>query len=389
MSESAAVDLLRAQLELESGATPESLQRRLDLLGRITAQLNADRDFALKDRDAKVTTWQAKLNTPLVIALTGILTIAANFAVAYMTKDQDTAAQVLVANENARLTAENSTLTADLTDAQATANQQRTLQARDLEFQYTMIDRIMSSVAVGDMTEKELEIQRARQLEFLRKLNLLSLVDEKGLKELTGEALSGGRTVAIGFPTLPTAQAIPAPLGSNLTKAPLALIDKVLGPPGRPDQGCGVPLVKVPVPFEMVASFDQNQSVTSFPVHQAAASHFTKALALLKERGLESHARLFGGVYIPRPPRTTSRVSVHSWGIAIDFDPAGNQVNWGRDRASLPTDFARTMEEAGFLSSGLAYDRDWMHFELSLEALGEIEANGYKPWDGVCAADPP
>ena len=127
MSESAAVDLLRAQLELESGATPESLQRRLDLLGRITAQLNADRDFALKDRDAKVTTWQAKFNTPLVIALTGILTIAANFAVAYLTKDQDTAAQVLVANENARLTAENSTLTADLTDAQATANQQRTL----------------------------------------------------------------------------------------------------------------------------------------------------------------------------------------------------------------------------------------------------------------------
>ena len=389
MSENAAVDLLRSQLELESGATPESVQRRMDLIGRIAAQLNTDRDFAVKDRDAKITTRQARFNTPLAIALTGILTIAANFAVTYLTKRQDTTAQVLVANENARLTAENSTLTADLTNSQAAANQQRTLQARDLEFQYSMIDRIMSSVAVGEMTEKDLEIQRARQLEFLRKLNLLSLVDEKGLKELTGEALRGGRTVAVGFPTLPPAQAITAPLGTRLSKAPRELIETVLGPPGRADRSCDIPLESVPVPFEMVSAFDQNQPVISFPVHQAAVDHFAKALALLKSQGLENHARLFGGAYSPQPARGTPFVLTHTWGIAIDIDPEGNQLRWGRDRATLPTEFARAMEDAGFWSSGLATDRDWMHFELSRESLAEILANGYLPWDGVCATDPP
>jgi hypothetical protein len=78
---------------------------------------------------------------------------------------------------------------------------------------------------------------------------------------------------------------------------------------------------------------------------------------------------LFGGCLNVRKMRGGSAWSMHSWGIAFDFDPDRNQLKWGRDRAV----FARPeyqkwwelWEEEGAVSLGRARNFDWMHVQFA------------------------
>lgn len=77
----------------------------------------------------------------------------------------------------------------------------------------------------------------------------------------------------------------------------------------------------------------------------------------------------FGGCYNPRRMRGGSSWSTHAWGIALDYDPDNNRLNWGRDRAT----FARPeydawwsfWEEEGWVSLGRAANYDWMHVQAA------------------------
>ena len=67
--------------------------------------------------------------------------------------------------------------------------------------------------------------------------------------------------------------------------------------------------------------------------------------------------------------RGGSQWSMHSWGIAIDFDPDRNQMQWGRDKARLAKPdletFWRIWEEEGAVSLGRTRNFDWMHVQFS------------------------
>ncbi|MCA1748660.1 MAG: M15 family metallopeptidase [Sphingomonadales bacterium] len=67
--------------------------------------------------------------------------------------------------------------------------------------------------------------------------------------------------------------------------------------------------------------------------------------------------------------RGGSSWSMHSWGIAIDFDPANNQLRWGRDRARMAkpayAPFLNAWESEGWISLGRERNFDWMHVQAA------------------------
>lgn len=60
---------------------------------------------------------------------------------------------------------------------------------------------------------------------------------------------------------------------------------------------------------------------------------------------------------------------LHSWGIAIDYDPDRNQLQWGRDRAVFAgPDYDawwQFWEEEGWTSLGRTRNFDWMHVQAA------------------------
>jgi hypothetical protein len=77
----------------------------------------------------------------------------------------------------------------------------------------------------------------------------------------------------------------------------------------------------------------------------------------------------FGGCYNNRRMRGGTQWSTHSWGIALDFDPARNQLTWGRNQAAFAhpvyNDWWRCWEEEGWVSLGRRRNYDWMHIQAA------------------------
>ena len=84
----------------------------------------------------------------------------------------------------------------------------------------------------------------------------------------------------------------------------------------------------------------------------------------LKELGID----LFGGCFNYRKKRNGSAMSMHSWGIAIDLDPARNKLNETKRTARFARPEYKKMIDIfydnGFISLGREYNYDYMHFEI-------------------------
>ena len=136
----------------------------------------------------------------------------------------------------------------------------------------------------------------------------------------------------------------------------------------------GTNQVRVQLPYSMKLNWQKRTTINSFfchaKVHDSLARVFTK---VLDHYGLEEIQRLrldiFGGCYNDRPVRGGTKPSMHSWAIAIDFDPDNNALEWGRDKAT----FARPeynkwwecWEEEGWVSLGRLRNFDWMHVQAA------------------------
>ncbi|MGJ8535899.1 MAG: M15 family metallopeptidase [Parasphingopyxis sp.] len=128
------------------------------------------------------------------------------------------------------------------------------------------------------------------------------------------------------------------------------------------------------LPFPMKLAWDHTHTMDGFFVHEkvhvSAARAFNRILDLyggqkIVELGLD----LFGGSLNVRNMRGGKKKSMHSWGIAIDFDPAHNALRWGRDRARMAgPDYAAFLdiwEEQGWISLGRERNYDWMHVQAA------------------------
>lgn len=129
------------------------------------------------------------------------------------------------------------------------------------------------------------------------------------------------------------------------------------------------------LPFRMFLAWDLRKSVKQFSIHEkvhdSALRCFNRiadAYPLPSQRNILGIDK-WGGCLNPRKKRGGSSWSMHSWGIAIDFDPERNSLRMNHTQARLAqpdaATFWRIWEEEGWLSLGRARDFDWMHVQAT------------------------
>lgn len=144
---------------------------------------------------------------------------------------------------------------------------------------------------------------------------------------------------------------------------------------GEPGEG---ELVTVDAPYTLRLAWAPATKVSHIRCHRRVADSVGRVLTRVHGHyGLDAirdlRLDLFGGCFNLRKKRGgTSSWSTHAWGIALDFDPEHNRLQWGRDRAG----FARPeydpwwqfWEEEGWTSLGRVANFDWMHVQAARRA---------------------
>lgn len=130
---------------------------------------------------------------------------------------------------------------------------------------------------------------------------------------------------------------------------------------------CGDPgenLVKRPFPFTLYLGGDRLQPCSNFYGHRRIADAVTEVfddildyfgIEAIRENGLDN----YGGCYNLRPARSMTRMSVHAWGMAVDYLP---QLAPLGKPSLIPSPVVDIFRAHGFLSGEYWARRDGMHF---------------------------
>lgn len=139
----------------------------------------------------------------------------------------------------------------------------------------------------------------------------------------------------------------------------------VFGEPGESE------LVSVVPPYELLY---EGKPVRSIRVHRLVATCVKGALQDVLDHYGEARIRElrlneYGGSYHYRGTRGGSTLSMHAWGIALDFMPDGNELETKAPRAVLSgaeyEAWWQIWESYGAVSLGRVCDRDWMHVQFA------------------------
>jgi hypothetical protein len=129
------------------------------------------------------------------------------------------------------------------------------------------------------------------------------------------------------------------------------------------------------VPYPLTIAWNTSQKVKKITCHKKVSEATRQVLESVKEHyGMDEIKRLrldlFGGSLNVRKKRGGSSWSMHSWGIAFDFDPERNQLKWRRNKASFAKKdydyWHQAWEAAGAINLGRERDYDWMHTQFAI-----------------------
>ena len=124
-------------------------------------------------------------------------------------------------------------------------------------------------------------------------------------------------------------------------------------------------------PYPMYYSDGNHTRMWHLRVHKKCRDTFDAAFRDVlnhfgQEKITELRLDITGGTFCYRLERGGSRLSVHSWGCAIDMDPGHNPFphRWEANKGMINLDFAGIMQSHGFCWRGAKGDIDSMHFQL-------------------------
>lgn len=143
---------------------------------------------------------------------------------------------------------------------------------------------------------------------------------------------------------------------------------------GRPDRAWeDGNLVSLTPPYPMVLAWDTTAPVRSIRVHTRCAASLNRCLTGIRDHYgsaaaiREARMHLFGGAYNFRLMRGGNRLSMHSWGCAIDLDPERNGlgVKWKPNAGMMPREVIDI-----FMAEAWVWGGDWsrpdaMHFQAA------------------------
>lgn len=129
-------------------------------------------------------------------------------------------------------------------------------------------------------------------------------------------------------------------------------------------------MVKWIPPYQMYYSDGKHTPFKSFWLHKKVYNTFDGAYKeVLSVFGIQKIKELrldiSGGLYNYRLIRGGNRLSVHSWGIAIDMDPANNPFPAKWKKGMIDLQFCDILEKHGFWWRGRNGDNDPMHLQCA------------------------
>ena len=122
-------------------------------------------------------------------------------------------------------------------------------------------------------------------------------------------------------------------------------------------------LTRAPLPFPVPFTVPPHAPVTRIFCHKKLADIFPQVFTEIQKQGLAGEIVRYGGCFNFRTKRTSSKLSTHSWGIAIDLNPETNQQ--GTDGNMNPK-VIKIFQSFGFKWGGefSGKSKDPMHFQF-------------------------
>jgi len=126
-------------------------------------------------------------------------------------------------------------------------------------------------------------------------------------------------------------------------------------------------------PYPLKIAWAPDKVITRFSCHKKVAGSISRVLHQVQEHygnqipdlGLD----LWGGCLNVRKMRGGTNWSTHSWGIAIDWDPARNKLRQHSDTANFAKPeydmWWKFWENEGWVSLGRTRNYDWMHVQAA------------------------
>jgi hypothetical protein len=122
-------------------------------------------------------------------------------------------------------------------------------------------------------------------------------------------------------------------------------------------------IASAPLPFPLPLAWDPSKAARSMRVHRKLVPVIQAVFTAIEAEGLRSRIRTYGGGYSFRAKRTSSKLSTHCWGIAIDLDPNTNTLGSAGD---MDPGVVEVFRRFGFKWGGdwTGRGKDPMHFQF-------------------------
>lgn len=169
---------------------------------------------------------------------------------------------------------------------------------------------------------------------------------------------------------LPAPWRDPPPVANAVNQWPAQERAELIAFYGQP----GAHLITVDIPYTLRLDWDPAVRTQRITCHKKVAESVQRVLQRVLDHYGEQRIKdlrldRYGGCYNNRVMRGGTSLSMHAWGIALDFDPSHNKLEWGRDRAAFAgpdyDQWWRAWEQEGWTSLGRRRNFDWMHVQAA------------------------